>query len=193
MSEDTRLFHVTGITHALGEEAAHTVETLVAMARDRQVLVSYDINYRARLTSTQEAARRLKRLLPHIDILFCGEDELPVLQAATNSIEPIRSARMAGVAEVIIKQGAAGATCYGGDSNHRTSAVPTQLTDAVGAGDAFAAGYLSGVLDALPINQRLTRAAAAAAFCISTVGDWEGQPRRHELELLALPQGSAIR
>ncbi|MFF0341607.1 sugar kinase [Kribbella sp. NPDC004875] len=193
MHDDTRIFHVTGITPALSEQGAATVEALIAMARARQVLVSYDINYRSRLTSVDAAARRLASVLPQVDILFCGEDELHVLQAATGSSRPIHAAMAAGVDEVIIKRGADGATCHIEGDNHHTSAVPIPLVDTVGAGDAFAAGYLSGVLDNLPIGQRLTRAAASAAFCISTVGDWEGQPRRHELDLLTLSQGTAVR
>lgn len=190
MTSDTRILHITGITQALGDSAAAAVETIIATARERGILVAYDVNHRARLTSAQEAGRRLARILPKIDILFCGEDELHVLQAATDSDHPIQAA---GVTEIIIKQSAAGATCHADDGDHHAPAVPVPLVDTVGAGDAFAAGYLSAVLDDLPVPGRLTRATHFAAFTISTPGDWEGLPQPHDLALLSSPQGTTVR
>lgn len=193
MTSDTRILHITGITQALGDSAAAAVETIIATARERGILVAYDVNHRARLTSTQEAGRRLARILPKIDILFCGEDELHVLQAATDSDHPIQAAKATGITELIIKRAAAGATCHAHDGDHHAPAVPVPLVDTVGAGDAFAAGYLSAVLDDLPVPDRLTRATHFAAFTISTPGDWEGLPQPHDLALLSSPQGTTVR
>jgi 2-dehydro-3-deoxygluconokinase len=57
--------------------------------------------------------------------------------------------------------------------------------DPVGAGDAFAAGYLSGLLDGEPPPARLHRATLAGAFAVTVPGDWEGLPSRADLALLA--------
>lgn len=124
---------------------------------------------------------------------FCGDDELQVLQAATESDCPIQAAKAAGVTEVVIKQAAAGATCHTRDGDHHAPALPVPLVDTVGAGDAFAAGYLSAVMDDLPVPERLTRATHFAAFSISTPGDWEGLPHHRDLDLITTPQGTTVR
>ena len=51
-----------------------------------------------------------------------------------------------------------------------------RVTDVVGAGDAFVAGYLSGLLDDLDLAGRLDRAVATGAFAVASPGDWEGRP-----------------
>ncbi|CAM5694006.1 putative 2-dehydro-3-deoxygluconokinase [Streptomyces afghaniensis 772] [Streptomyces afghaniensis] len=65
--------------------------------------------------------------------------------------------------------------------------------DLVGAGDAFVAGYLSGLLDGADIPARLHRAVTTAAFAVATRGDWEGLPTRDELGLFDQPDGTTIR
>jgi sugar/nucleoside kinase (ribokinase family) len=67
------------------------------------------------------------------------------------------------------------------------------VRDTVGAGDAFVAGYLSGFLDRLPVEDCLHRAVTVAGFAVATDGDWEGLPTRAELPLLDAPPGTAIR
>jgi 2-dehydro-3-deoxygluconokinase len=54
--------------------------------------------------------------------------------------------------------------------------------DPVGAGDAFCAGVLSGLLDGLPLRDSVTRGVALGAFCVSTFGDYQGLPDRNGLK-----------
>jgi 2-dehydro-3-deoxygluconokinase len=63
----------------------------------------------------------------------------------------------------------------------------------VGAGDAFVAGYLSGLLDGLDLAARLDRAVTTGAFAVAAPGDWEGLPTRRELALLQSPPGTTLR
>jgi 2-dehydro-3-deoxygluconokinase len=99
-----------------------------------------------------------------------------------------------GVREVVVKRGAAGAGVHTAAGRWDTPAVPVTSIDTVGAGDAFTAGYLSALLDGEDVAGRLQRGALAGAFAVSTAGDWEGLPRRHELALLgATPSGTTQR
>jgi 2-dehydro-3-deoxygluconokinase len=54
--------------------------------------------------------------------------------------------------------------------------------DTVGAGDAFTAGYLSALLDGLPVEERLRRGVTLGAAAVAASGDWEGLPSRSELD-----------
>jgi 2-dehydro-3-deoxygluconokinase len=67
---------------------------------------------------------------------------------------------------------------------------PATEIDPVGAGDAFCAGLLSGLLDDQPLRQAVKRAAALGALCVSTFGDYQGLPDR--LALQAFMEGSLI-
>ncbi|UYB42653.1 sugar kinase [Streptomyces sp. Je 1-4] len=98
-----------------------------------------------------------------------------------------------GVGEVVVKLGAEGATAFThGGSLHRP-AKPVRAVDAVGAGDAFVAGYLSALLDGEGPAGRLERAVTTGAFAVASPGDWEGAPTRAELGMLGAPPGSVVR
>ena len=66
---------------------------------------------------------------------------------------------------------------------------PVTEVDPVGAGDAFAAGYLSTLLDGGGPVKRLDTGALAGAFAVTVPGDWEGLPHPTDLELLRAQEG----
>ncbi|WSB74147.1 sugar kinase [Streptomyces decoyicus] len=98
-----------------------------------------------------------------------------------------------GVGEVVVKLGADGATAFThGGSLHRP-AKAVRAVDAVGAGDAFVAGYLSALLDDEEPAGCLERAVTTGAFAVASHGDWEGAPTRSELGMLGAPPGTVVR
>lgn len=185
-----RLLHITGITCALGSGPHEAVSTAVARARTAGSLVCLDVNYRQRLWSLTEAAAALRPLVPSIDIVIASDDELGVL---TDAADPVRALRDAGVREVVIKHGAGGATSHSDLGSVHRPARQVSVVDTVGAGDAFVAGLLSGLLDGAEVDARLDRAVTTGAFAVATRGDWEGLPTRAELALLDHAPGSAVR
>ncbi|WP_375400835.1 sugar kinase [uncultured Amnibacterium sp.] len=181
------VLHVTGITPALSASAAAAVNHAIAVARAAGVLVSMDVNYRAGLWSITEASERLGRLLPQVDLLFAGPEEAELFVDADPDLEVLAGSIAAlGPREVVIKNGAAGATAFV-DGEYR-SATPPQVpvVDTVGAGDAFVAGYLTALLEGKSTEHRLEFACIAGAFACMATGDWEGAASRADLELLAL-------
>lgn len=172
------LLHVTGITPALSSSAADAVEKVVVRARELGVTVSLDVNYRSALWSADRASAVLRPLAQLADLVFAGPAELDLIGGESALL-------VASVAEVVVKDGAAGASVATADGSWRADALAVSLVDPVGAGDAFVAGYLSARLDGLDVDARLARAAVAGAFCVSTTGDWEGLPTRSELGLLS--------
>jgi 2-dehydro-3-deoxygluconokinase len=67
------------------------------------------------------------------------------------------------------------------------------VLDAVGDGDGFTAGYLSGVLDGVSPAMALHRGTVTGAFAVARVGHWEGLPTHAELSRLETEPGSAVR
>jgi 2-dehydro-3-deoxygluconokinase len=103
------------------------------------------------------------------------------------------AAQALGPSEVVLKLGAAGATARDGMEAASARAPQVVAVDPIGAGDAFVAGYLSAVLDGLPLADRLRRACAVGAFAVTSHGDWESLPRRAELDLLDHGPGTTLR
>ncbi|MER6015874.1 sugar kinase [Streptomyces bluensis] len=196
LSAGARLLHLTGITCALGPGPLDTVRAAAGYAAERGWTVSFDVNHRTRLWDTATASAALRPLLGLIDIVIASDDELPLIAGDPGTSETDRVAELLaqGVQEVVVKRGAQGADLYPGAGQVvHAPAHPVPVADTVGAGDAFCAGYLSGVLDELSPGQRLHRATRTAAFAVAAPGDWEGLPHRDELSLLDTAPGATVR
>lgn len=183
---DVRLVHLSGITAGLGEGPRAAVEAALDKAAELGATVSFDINFRSKLWSPEEAAAVLTPLARRAHLVIGSADELDLVGGAGNLLA-------AGVREVVTKQGAAGASASTKDGSFSAPGHRVEVVDSIGAGDAFTCGYLSALLDGLPVPERLARGNTCGAFAVATSGDWEGLPTRPELELLNVKKGEALR
>lgn len=189
----SRILHVTGILLGLSESARASLWRAVKVARAEGVQVSFDLNYRAALWGRDEAAEELGRMAEAADLVFGGEEELALLGKGRSEAETAAGLLQAGVREVVVKRGAGGASVVTREGMLSEPAVPVTCVDPVGAGDAFVAGYLAGVLDGVDAPGRLQLACATGAFAVSVLGDWEGLPSRDDLSLLGHREGTTLR
>lgn len=181
--EDIRcagVLHLTGVTAALGDSARHALWAAVEVARGHGVPFSFDINFRSRLWSGAEATPVLRDLVRHADIVFAGEDEAALL-CADSGTDTLQALNRLGPATVLLKRGARGSSALVDGELLHASALPVRVVDLVGAGDAFAAGFLAATLHGAKARERLDLAAVLGSVAVSTEGDWEGLPRRDEL------------
>lgn len=178
-----RLVHLTGITPALSGSARDCVQWTAETASAAGSLVSLDVNFRGRLWSRDQAREVLAPLASHTAYVIASEDELDLVAEGPEA-EAARDLLDRGVRAVAIKRGARGATVHTRAGRVDLPAVRVTAIDPIGAGDAFSAGYLSGVLDGLEPAECLHRGVATGAFAVSVPGDWEGAPTREELSLL---------
>lgn len=185
------LLHITGITPALGAGPASAVRHAIDIAREAGMTVSLDVNYRSALWSRDAAAASLSPLVGLADLVFAGPEEASLVVTEDEPEPMARAIVELGPAQVVIKLGADGAVSYVDGVVRTTSAVPVQVVDTVGAGDAFVAGYLADLLDGQDADVRLDTAAAAGAFACTALGDWEGLPTRRDLT--ALGAGDNVR
>ncbi|MEQ7128971.1 sugar kinase [Actinopolymorpha sp. B11F2] len=179
-----RVLHLSGITPALSDSARAAVFRAVGLAREAGVLVSFDFNYRTALWSPAEAGAVLRQLVERADVVFAGEDEAALVVGEGTTESLAKQLAALGPGEVILKLGSAGAYALIGAEPVTSPALDVSAVDPVGAGDAFVAGYLSGLLDGVAPADRLRRGNVCGAFSVSVAGDWEGLPRRHELAML---------
>ncbi|MFC8520255.1 sugar kinase [Streptomyces sp. NPDC057257] len=181
------VLHLTGITPALGEGPAQAVRRAVDIASAAGVRISLDVNYRSLLWDEDTARTTLLPLVRKADLVFAGAYEARLMvPEGPGRDDPGRLAKSIcalGPGGAVIKLGDAGALALLDGTEYRQPAVPVRVHDTVGAGDAFAAGYLAELLAGEPPERRLRTAALLGAFAAGTTGDWEGLPRRAELAL----------
>lgn len=186
---------VSGITPALGPSPLAAVRRALELARALSVPVVLDVNYRGALWRPEEARALLVELAAEVAIVVASDDELALVapERGRDEGELVASLLAAGRREVVVKRAGAGASVFGPEGSWHQPPPTVVAVDTIGAGDAFVAGYCTGILEGLDPPGRLARAAACGAFAVASRGDWEGLPRRDELGLLGLPPGGAQR
>ncbi len=180
--DDAAFLHLTGITPALSPEAAEFTRWIAGLARRAGVRVSFDVNYRSKLWAPDQARAFADSMVPLVDVLLAGTDEVETLWGWTDDDESLARFTGAGPAEVILKRGADGCVARLDGERFEAPGFAVPVRDPIGAGDAFAAGYLAASVWSEQPESRLRTANAMGAFCVQAAGDYEGLPSRRELD-----------
>jgi 2-dehydro-3-deoxygluconokinase len=179
--EGARVLHLTGATSALSDDCQSFTLWAAREARSRGVVVSFDVNYRSKLWTAEQARVFVEELLPEVDLLFVSAEESRALWAREDKgflTELVRK----GPQEVVLKKGKEGNLAWIDGEFLEQPAFSVQAVDPIGAGDAFAAGYLAGRLWGYGAQRQLRMASALGALSVMSLGDYEGLPNRTELE-----------
>ncbi|UYO96188.1 sugar kinase [Microbacterium sp. M28] len=170
-----RIVHTTGITPALSASCRDMIDRLFEDARTAGALVSFDVNDRRALWSLEDAAATLARLADAADIAFVGRDEAERIWGTATASE-IR-AFLPNCALLVVKDGDVGATAYAGDDEPVFVPAPVvDVVEPVGAGDAFASGFLAAALEGVPLAERLSAGHEAAARVLTIAADMPPHP-----------------
>lgn len=189
---DTKILHLTGITPALCRSGLEVVQQAVARARERGVILSFDVNYRARLWSEAEAAAALAPLVREADLLLCGrKDAIRVFGLGGDEDELLDQLQeLTGARHIVVSRGERGAIARSDGRTMFQPAIPITAVDRIGAGDAFAAGIIDGILDG-SIEDALARGSALAAMAMAQEGDAAVVSRQEMIEL-TMVQGQEV-
>jgi sugar/nucleoside kinase (ribokinase family) len=117
----------------------------------------------------------LRTVLAETDVLFVNEQEAMRITGSEN-VEEAAGELARHVETVVVKRGAAGALAVEGDRLVRAPALSVDVVDAVGAGDSFDAGFISGLLSRRPLTERLAFANACGALSMRAAGGTKAQP-----------------
>lgn len=180
------LLHVTGITPALSASARDATFYALEIAREAGVRVSFDLNYRGRLWSREEAAAIYRPIIERSHLVFAGDDEAAiVVGSAATPLELAHRISDLGPSHAVVKRGALGAVAVSEGLEYSQASIPIIPVDTVGAGDGFVAGYLSEYLRGAAVQECLSTAVTVGAYVCLVSGDWEGLPSRSELAGIA--------
>ena len=176
----THIFHTTcfalSVAPAQGVLRAAAVRAAAAGCR-----LSIDVNYAQKIWPDQtEAQRIVAEYVAHGALVKCSEVDWERLYSTplTDPAAAIGHFLQLGASEVVITLGEHG--CYGGDGGTviHCPVRPIAVKDTTGAGDAFWSGYLSGVLDGLPLADRLLAGRAMAEIKLQHFGPLEASVDR---------------
>ncbi|MEV7873642.1 sugar kinase [Microbacterium sp. NPDC089188] len=183
---DVDLVHVSCITASLGEGPRALFERVVHEAAGRGIPVSLDTNHRPQLIDDAGLRDAVDDVIEHVDTLLCNEDEARVLTGLDDAEEAVATLLARGPRTVVVKLGRHGAVAGDAAGVRRSPAVEIPPPHhPVGAGDAFAAGWITAVLEGLPVDGALRRAAWCAARVVADPGDHTGFPSRDRLAEVA--------
>lgn len=175
--------HVTGVLAALGPDSVGLLEKLFDKVEMAGGTVSFDVNYRPGLWSPAEAAQPLLDLAQRASIVFVGRDEAAQIWDLD---EPAALRELLHAPQqLVIKDGPAAAMSVTGKSIVTVPALPARVAEPVGAGDAFAAGFLAAVLRSLEPKTALRWGHVLAAHAVGSVADQVDPPPRRLLDQVA--------
>ena len=178
-----RHLHATGIFAALSENCLATSIASMEAMRTQGKTISFDPNVRPSLwADAQHMRATLNSLALRADWVLPGLEEGRLLtgQDAPEAIAKFYLDR--GVSLVVIKLGPAGAYWATRVQAAYVPGFPVErVVDTVGAGDAFAAGVISGLLQGHKVHDAVRRGAWFGARAVQFLGDTEGLPTRAEL------------
>ncbi|RXJ02068.1 sugar kinase [Anaerobacillus alkaliphilus] len=189
-----KYLHITGITPALSESCYETIIRVIEIAKANGLKIVFDPNLRKKLWSEEQARKVLLEIAALADIILPGVDEGTFMFGETDPETLGQLFLDQGAQVVILKTGAKGAYYFTKDEMQFVPGFKVKtVIDPVGAGDGFAAGVISGLLDELPLEEVVKRANAVGALATQVVGDFEGLPDREELrQFMCEPTGEDI-
>jgi 2-dehydro-3-deoxygluconokinase len=150
------------------------------------------LNLRLQLWDIGRARSTLIPLLPQVDVVLGTEDELLALSGCASLEEALTATATHGPAVVVAKRGPRGAVALANAARHEHPGfVPPAVVDEVGAGDGFAAGFVSAFLRGAPVQEALRHGNLVGAAAVTVADDVSGYPTQAQLEawLIEWPTG----
>lgn len=179
-----RHLHLTGVAPAISATSRDLAFKLAESMRAAGKTISFDPNLRPTLWPSREAMiASLNALAALSDWVLPGLGEGLVLTGFDTPDDIARFYLDAGARGVIVKLGAQGAYFRTADQSGYVDAQPVaSVVDTVGAGDGFAVGVVSALLEGHDLPMAVARGNRIGALAIQVIGDSEGLPTRAELD-----------
>jgi len=177
-----KYLYVTGITPALSDSCHEAVFQAMKAAKKNGVKIMFDPNLRKTLWDETAARQTLTKMAAYADIILPGMNEGQFLFEKDNPEDVASAFHQLGAELVVIKLGEEGAYySTKNESAYVEGFKVARVIDPVGAGDGFAAGILSGLIDKSSLKETVRRGCAIGAMVVTVEGDIEGLPDKKEL------------
>lgn len=191
---DVKIAHMSGIFPSISDTAEETFRTLFKRLNDNNILTTYDPNLRDTWKSHDYMVKTENELAGYADIVMPGVEEGKILMGSDDP-EEIADFYLKGerTKAVIVKIGSKGAFVKTADGDKYTVAGfhvdQKDIVDTVGAGDGFALGVITALLEGKNMKTAVMRGNAVGALQIQTPGDNDGYPTPDGLKKFYTEQG----
>jgi sugar/nucleoside kinase (ribokinase family) len=125
---------------------------------------------------------KLEKLLSHVDVFLPNDHEAELILGEKDVLRQAEHFHQIGARTVVITRGDRGSVLVGEGMRLRAETYRTPFVDGTGGGDAFAAGYIDGLLRGLDAEGCLRNGSAVGASCVRAIGTTTGVFTRPELE-----------
>ena len=174
MLEGVGLVHLSGITPALSSELYDFMIDFMKKCKEKNVIVSYDSNFRNKLWTVEEARGFMEEVLPYVDIAFLGHlDIIRILNFEDKKLEfednlkDLYTRLFEKYSNLKYLQG----YLFDGKKLIKSNKFNFDILDRVGGGDAFTAGVLHGILRKMENERIIEFATCASVLKHSIQGD----------------------
>lgn len=176
--------HLTGIFLALTDSTRAAMMALIKKAKELGLFISFDPNLRPQLWPSQEVmVKTLNELASYADLVLPGCGEGKILCGSEDPSKINDFYRSLGARMVVTKLGPDGALVREGDNEYKVPGfIIDKVVDTVGAGDGFACGVITGLMEGLSLEKAVERGAAIGAIQCTFAGDNEGLPTQEQLK-----------
>lgn len=199
--EGCKLFHVSGITPALSKSCAESTVKALEVAKSVGAKVSFDVNYRRKLWTPEEANACLVPMMKFVDILLTTEEDTgivfgirePSYQQVAVKLNERFGFEVVAITlreDISVLRNNWSAFAYAGGKFYESPKYECELVDRVGAGDSFTAGFIYGYLTG-DIQKGVDYGVAYSAIKHSIPGDLNWATLE-EVENLLKGSGSRI-
>ena len=187
---DARLLHLSGLTVPLSSHLREIVPEAIRQAKTRGALVSFDVNYRHRIWTPEQARETLLPIIQNVDILFCSRtDARTVFGIGCEPEETVqRLSEITAAPYIVTTLGNEGVIAWDRKQFFKQASCKVRIVDRIGAGDAMVAGVLHGFMQG-ELSKGLRYGVITAAMALTQFGD-QVVTTRDELEELLNANGS---
>ncbi len=192
--KDAQFLHLTGITPVLSESCRRLVTHAIELAKQYNLRISFDPNIRQKLWRNTDYTPLMRQLTLAAHIVLMGLDEAEILfgtqepEAIFNLLFERGNAQRAA-----IKNGAEGSWVADKTMWQKIAPHPCKPVEPIGAGDAFNAGFLTGVMRGLDTETCGRMGNIAGAMATESPGDIEGYPDERQMQAALLGTAQAYR
>jgi len=178
----------TGLSHEPGRSATHAA---AAAAQAAGVPVVVDIDYRGdQWESAAAFARDVQTLLRSATLAIGTEEEIAAATGATDACDGVATLLTTGIRALVVKRGGRGATLFRPDAPPSDVApFPVDVLNVLGAGDAFASGFLYGYLQDWPLERAVRLGNACGAIIVTRHGCANFMPTLDEVAAFLSARG----
>ena len=191
---DTKILHLSGLTLPLSENTRIIINEAIDKAKAKNITVSFDVNHRTRLWSTETARKHLTPILEKVDLLFCGlRDARTIFEFSGSPQEILQQLRaLTSAKHIVMSMSENGLLGWDGEEMLHQPSRQVVVLDRIGAGDAMVGGVLHGYLQG-DFIKGLAYGVTTASMNLSQYGDQLITSATELDEVVRTPSGDIVR